>query len=151
ERRFQIKGAANDITVVDDYGHHPAEVKATLKAAKDGWGKRVVAVFQPHRYTRTKDLFQEFLSAFYDADILILTDIYPAGEEKIEGITSKALSEGIKDYGQRDVTYIPDKKDVPNHLAKILKAGDMVITMGAGDIWQTGDEILKRLEVGSGS
>lgn len=143
ERRFQIKGDANDITVVDDYGHHPAEVKATLKAAKDGWGRRVVAVFQPHRYTRTKDLFQEFLSAFYDADVLILTDIYAAGEEKIEGITSKALSEGIKDYGQKDVTYIPDKKDVPKHLAKVLKSGDMVVTMGAGDIWQIGDEILK--------
>lgn len=145
ERRFQIKGIVNDITVVDDYGHHPVEIKATLKAAKDGWGKRVIAVFQPHRYTRTKDLFNEFLSAFYDADVLILTDIYPAGEERMEGITSEALFQGIKAYGQRDATYIPDKKDVPNHLAKILKSGDMVVTMGAGDIWQTGEEILVRL------
>ncbi|HBO83684.1 MAG: UDP-N-acetylmuramate--L-alanine ligase [Deltaproteobacteria bacterium GWC2_42_11] len=145
ERRFQIKGIVNNITVVDDYGHHPAEIRATLKAAKDGWGKRIVALFQPHRYTRTKDLYEDFLSAFYDADVLILTDIYPAGEEKIEGVSSEALFHGIKGYGHRDVTYIPDKKDVPAHLAKIVRSGDMVIIMGAGDIWQTGEEILKQM------
>ncbi|MEK7841886.1 MAG: UDP-N-acetylmuramate--L-alanine ligase, partial [Deltaproteobacteria bacterium] len=109
ERRFQVKGEYNGITFVDDYGHHPVEIKATLKAAKAGWDNRVVAVFQPHRYSRTKDLFQEFLSAFNDADTLVLTDIYPAGEEKIEGISSEALYNSIKAYGHRDVVYIPDK------------------------------------------
>src|SRR3990167_1420446 len=116
ERRFQVKGEYNGVTFVDDYGHHPAEIKATLKAAKAGWDNRVVAVFQPHRYSRTKDLFNEFLSAFNDADTLVLTDIYPAGEGKIEGISSEALYNSIKAYGHRDVVYIPYKKDIPDYL-----------------------------------
>ena len=143
ERRFQIKGEYNGITFVDDYGHHPVEIKATLKAAKAGWDNRVVAVFQPHRYSRTKDLFQEFLSAFNDADTLVLTDIYPAGEGKIEGISSEALYNSIKAYGHRDVVYIPDKKDIPDYLNKITKPGDIVITLGAGNIWQVSEEMVK--------
>ncbi|MBI5682548.1 MAG: UDP-N-acetylmuramate--L-alanine ligase [Deltaproteobacteria bacterium] len=146
ERRFQIRGTVDDVIVIDDYGHHPEEIKATLKAAKDGWNKRVIAVFQPHRYTRTKDLFNEFLSAFNDADILILTDIYPAGEGKVEGVTGKGLFEGIKGYGHKNVVYIPNKKDVPNYLADMVKSDDMIITFGAGDIWQIGDEILKKIQ-----
>ncbi|HBR16101.1 MAG: UDP-N-acetylmuramate--L-alanine ligase [Deltaproteobacteria bacterium RIFCSPLOWO2_12_FULL_43_16] len=145
ERRFHIKGVANGITIVDDYGHHPVEIKATLKAAKDGWKQRVVAVFQPHRYSRTQDLFQEFLSAFNDADMLVLTDIYAAGEEKIPGISSEILYNSIKTYGHRDVVYIPDKKDIPDYLNKIAKPGDMVITLGAGDIWQVGEEIIQKM------
>lgn len=145
ERRFHIKGVANGITIVDDYGHHPVEIKATLKAAKDGWKQRVVAVFQPHRYSRTQDLFHEFLSAFNDADMLILTDIYAAGEEKIPGISSEILYNNIKTYGHRDVVYIPDKKDIPDYLNKIAKPGDMVITLGAGDIWQVGEEIMQKM------
>lgn len=143
ERRFQIKGEYNGVTFVDDYGHHPVELRATLKAAKDGWGSRIVAVFQPHRYSRTKDLFQEFLSAFNDADTLILTDIYPAGEEKIQGISSESLYNGIKAYGHRNAIYIPDKKDVPDYLDKNTKSGDMVITLGAGNIWQVTEEMMK--------
>ncbi|MBI3753336.1 MAG: UDP-N-acetylmuramate--L-alanine ligase [Deltaproteobacteria bacterium] len=143
ERRFQIKGEWNGVTFVDDYGHHPAEIRATLKAAKDGWNNRVVAVFQPHRYSRTKDLFQEFLSAFNDADTLILTDIYPAGEEKIEGVSSGVLYNSIKAYGHRDVVYIPDKEDIPAYLTKTAKPGDMVITLGAGNIWQVAEEMMK--------
>lgn len=143
ERRFQVKGEYNGITFVDDYGHHPVEIKATLKAAKAGWDNRVVAVFQPHRYSRTKDLFHEFLSAFNDADTLVLTDIYPAGEEKIEGISSEALYNSIKAYGHRDVVYIPDKKDIPDCLNKITKPGDIVITLGAGNIWQVSEEMVK--------
>lgn len=143
ERRFQVKGEYNGITFVDDYGHHPAEIKATLKAAKAGWDNRVVAVFQPHRYSRTKDLFQEFLSAFNDADTLVLTDIYPAGEEKIEGISSEALYNSIKAYGHRDVVYIPDKKDIPDCLNKITRPGDIVITLGAGNICQVSEEMVK--------
>lgn len=143
ERRFQVKGEYNGITFVDDYGHHPAEIKATLKAAKAGWDNRVVAVFQPHRYSRTKDLFHEFLSAFNDADILILTDIYPAGEEKIEGVSSEALYNSIKAYGHRDVVYIPDKKDIPDYLNKITRLGDIVITLGAGNIWQVVENMIQ--------
>ncbi|MBI3399362.1 MAG: UDP-N-acetylmuramate--L-alanine ligase [Deltaproteobacteria bacterium] len=146
ERRFHIKGVAHGITIVDDYGHHPVEIKATLKAAKDGWKQRVVAVFQPHRYSRTQDLFHEFLSAFNDADTLILADIYAAGEEKIVGISSEALYNSIKTYGHRDVVYIPDKKDILDYVTKIARPGDMVITLGAGDIWQIGEEVLHRIE-----
>ena len=143
ERRFQVKGEYNGVTFVDDYGHHPTEIKATLKAAKAGWDNRVVAVFQPHRYSRTKDLFNEFLSAFNDADTLVLTDIYPAGEEKIDGISSEALYNSIKAHGHRDVVYIPDKKDIPDCLNKITRPGDIVITLGAGNIWQVYEETIK--------
>lgn len=145
QRRFQIKGEKRDVLIVDDYGHHPVEIMATLKAAKTGWKRRIVAVFQPHRYTRTQALQQEFLTAFYDADVLILTDIYPAGEERIEGVDSKVLFEGIREYGHKDVTYLPDKQEIVNYLMKIIAPGDMVITLGAGDIWQVADELVKRL------
>jgi UDP-N-acetylmuramate--alanine ligase len=145
QRRFQLKGEKKGILVVDDYGHHPVEIMATLKAAKTGWKRRVVAVFQPHRYTRTQALYKDFLTAFYDADVLVLTDIYPAGEERIKGVESKALSEGIREYGHKDVTYLSDKKDIVDHLLRIVVPGDMVITLGAGDIWQVSEELVKRL------
>ena len=145
QRRFQIKGEKQGVLVVDDYGHHPVEIMATLRAARTGWERRIVAVFQPHRYTRTQTLFQEFLTAFNDADVLILTDIYPAGEDRIEGVEAKKLFEGIRDYGHRDVTYIPDKKEMVEHLLGTVKPGDLVITLGAGDIWQVSEELVKRL------
>jgi len=145
QRRFQIKEEKKGILIVDDYGHHPVEIMATLKAAKTGWKRRLIAVFQPHRYTRTQALFQDFLAAFYDADVLILTDIYAAGEERIEGVEAKALFEGIREYGHKDVTYIPDKKEIVAHLLRIMVPGDMVITLGAGDIYQTAEELGKRL------
>jgi UDP-N-acetylmuramate--alanine ligase len=146
ERRFQIKGIAGDIMVVDDYGHHPVEIKAVLKAAKEGWKRRVIVVFQPHRYSRTKDLFGEFLSAFNAADKLLLTDIYPAGEKKLEGALSRQLFEGIKEHGHKDVTYLPDLKDVPKWLEDVTERGDMVITLGAGDVWRAGVEFLEILK-----
>ncbi|MCJ7705958.1 MAG: UDP-N-acetylmuramate--L-alanine ligase [Desulfobacterales bacterium] len=146
QRRFQIKEEKKGILIVDDYGHHPVEIMATLKAAKTGWKRRIIAVFQPHRYTRTQALFQDFLAAFYDADVLILTDIYAAGEERIEGVEAKALFEGIREYGHKDVTYIPDKKEIVDHLLRIMVPGDMVITLGAGDIYQTAEELGKRLK-----
>jgi UDP-N-acetylmuramate--alanine ligase len=130
---------------VDDYGHHPVEIMATLKAARTGWEKRIVAVFQPHRYTRTQALFKDFLAAFYDADVLILTDIYPAGEDRIEGVESQALFEGLREYGHKDVSYLPDKGEIVEHLLRILSPGDLVITLGAGDIWQVSEELVKRL------
>ena len=146
QRRFQIKEEKKGILIVDDYGHHPVEIMATLKAAKTGWKRRIIAVFQPHRYTRTQALFQDFLAAFYDADVLILTDIYAAGEERIEGVEAKALFEGIREYGHKDVTYIPDKKEIVAHLLGVVAPGDMVITLGAGDIYQTAEELGKRLK-----
>ncbi len=145
QRRFQIKGEKKGILVVDDYGHHPVEIMATLKAARTGWTKRIIAVFQPHRYTRTQALFKDFLTAFYDADVLVLTDIYPAGEDRIEGVESKALFEGLREYGHKDVTYLSDKKEIVEHLLRVISPGDLVITLGAGDIWQVSEELVNRL------
>jgi UDP-N-acetylmuramate--alanine ligase len=145
-RRFQMKGGANGIMVVDDYGHHPTEIRATLAAAKSGWGdRRLVVVFQPHRYTRTKELFEEFVKAFHDADVLILTDIYPAGEQPIEGVTAEALASRIRRHGQRDVTWISDREKLCEHLERVLQPGDIMLTLGAGNVWQVGETMLERL------
>lgn len=146
ERRFQIKAHINDIIVVDDYGHHPKEIKATLAGAKSGWNRRLIVVFQPHRYTRTMLLFNDFLTAFYQADVLIITDIYPAGEEPIEGVDAFKLFSGMKDMGYKDVRYIHEKEKIVDELERIVKPGDMVITQGAGDILTVGDALIKRLK-----
>jgi UDP-N-acetylmuramate--alanine ligase len=146
QRRFQIKGEKQGVLVIDDYGHHPVEIMATLRAARTGWEKRVIVVFQPHRYTRTQTLFHNFLTAFNDADVLLLTDIYPAGEDRIEGVDSRRLFEGLRDYGHKDVTYIPDKGEIIAHLLRTVRSGDIVITLGAGDIWQVADELVKQLK-----
>ncbi len=146
ERRFQIKANINDIIVVDDYGHHPKEIKATLAGAKNGWNRRLIVVFQPHRFTRTMLLFNDFLTAFYQADVLIITDIYPAGEEPIEGVDAYKLYSAMKDMGYKDVRYIPDKDKIVDALEKIVVPGDMVITQGAGDILTVGDAFIKRLK-----
>jgi len=144
-RRFQVKGEVDGIMVVDDYGHHPTEIRATLAAAKGGWNRRLVVAFQPHRYTRTKELFDEFVKAFYDADVLVLTDIYPAGEQPIEGVTAENLARSIRKHGQKEVTHIADREELLNHLAAILKPGDIFVTLGAGNIWQTGEALLEKL------
>ena len=146
QRRFQIKGEKKGILIVDDYGHHPVEIMATLRAARRGWNRRIITVFQPHRYTRTQALFQEFLTAFNDADVLILTEIYPAGEDRIEGVEASALFEGIREYGHKNVTYLADKKEIVDHLLRVIAPGDLVITLGAGDIWQVAEELVKKLE-----
>jgi UDP-N-acetylmuramate--alanine ligase len=146
QRRFQIKGEKRDILIVDDYGHHPVEIMATLRAARTGWERKIVAVFQPHRYTRTQALFHDFLTAFYDADVLILTDIYPAGEDRIEGVEAKALFEGIREHGHRNVTYLASKQEIVDHLLRIVNPGDLVITLGAGDVWQIAEELVNRLQ-----
>ncbi|HJV66555.1 MAG TPA: UDP-N-acetylmuramate--L-alanine ligase [Geomonas sp.] len=147
-RRFQMKGGVNGIMVVDDYGHHPTEIRATLAAAKAGWDRRLVVVFQPHRYTRTKELFEEFVKAFHDADVLIMTDIYPAGEQPIEGVTAENLSARIRRHGHRDVTWLADRDKLCDHLQKLLQPGDILLTLGAGNIWQVGETMLKRLSTG---
>jgi len=149
DRRFQIKGEARGILVVDDYGHHPAEIHATLNAAKDGFGRRIVVVFQPHRYTRTKHLLQEFFTAFYQADLLVVTEVYAAGEPVIPGVSGKQIADGALGHGHRNVTFIPDMGEVAEFLLPALQAGDMVITLGAGDIWRVGEELLHRLKESS--
>jgi UDP-N-acetylmuramate--alanine ligase len=148
QRRFQIKGEAGGIIVVDDYGHHPTEVRATLAAAARGLERRVVVVFQPHRYTRTQHLLKEFFTAFNQADKLVIMDIYAAGEKPIPGISGQAIYEGIKKYGHRDVTFIPEREKIVDHLMGALRKGDLVITLGAGDVWKIGEEVVKRLEHG---
>jgi UDP-N-acetylmuramate--alanine ligase len=145
-RRFEIKGEAHGVTVLDDYGHHPAEIQATLNAAKDGFGRRVVAVFQPHRYTRTQALLRDFFTAFSQADVLVVTEVYPAGEAPIPGVSGRLIAEGAKQHGHRSVTFEPDKAKVPELLAALVRPGDMVFTLGAGDIWRAGEDYLKRLE-----
>ena len=148
QRRFQIKGEAGGIIIVDDYGHHPTEVRATLAAAARGLERRVVVVFQPHRYTRTQHLLKEFFTAFNQADKLIIMDIYAAGEKPIPGISGQALYEGIKKFGQKDVTFIPEREKIVDHLLGALRRGDLLITLGAGDVWKIGEEVVKRLEHG---
>ncbi len=145
QRRFQRKAEIGDILVFDDYGHHPTEIKATLRAAKRGWRRRVVALFQPHRYTRTKALFDDFLTAFYEADILLITDIYPAGEEEIEGVHARHLFEGIREHGHRDVHYISDRHEILQYLSTVIMPGDLVITLGAGDIYRVGEDLIAEL------
>ncbi|HEX9113914.1 MAG TPA: UDP-N-acetylmuramate--L-alanine ligase [Nitrospirota bacterium] len=148
QRRFQIKGEAGGIIVVDDYGHHPTEVRATLAAAARGLERRVVVVFQPHRYTRTQHLLKEFFTAFNQADKLIIMDIYAAGEKPIPGISGQALYEGIKKFGHKDVTFIPEREKIVDHLLGALRRGDLMITLGAGDVWKIGEEVVRRLEHG---
>ena len=150
QRRFQIRGHARGVTVVDDYGHHPAEIRATLAAAKAGFECRVVTVFQPHRYTRTQHLRQEFLTAFNQTDVLIVMDIYPAGEAPIPGVTGEDLAEGIRAHGHRNVIYLgSDRTRVLEHLTEITRPGDLVLTLGAGDVSQLGPELLKRIDADS--
>jgi len=147
QRRFQVRGTVAGITVVDDYGHHPAEIRATLAAAKAGFDCRVVTIFQPHRYTRTLHLRQEFLTAFNQADVLLVMDIYPAGEAPISGVTAADLVEGIRAHAHRDVTYVGnDHARIVEHLADVCRRGDLVLTLGAGDVGQIGPELLARLE-----
>ena len=146
QRRFTVRGEVRGITVVDDYGHHPAEVMATLEGARAAFKRRVVVVFQPHRYTRTRDLLPEFARAFNDADVLVVTDVYGAGEEPIEGATSDRLVERVQACGHRDVTHVAARSEVARHLASRVREGDLVITLGAGDVNQVGPELLALLE-----
>ncbi|HPX61394.1 MAG TPA: UDP-N-acetylmuramate--L-alanine ligase [Deltaproteobacteria bacterium] len=149
-RRFTVKGEPQGIMVVDDYGHHPAEIRATLAAARQGWPeRRIVAAFQPHRYTRTHELFDEFVTAFYDADLLVLTDVYAAGEQPIEGATAERITAELQRHGQKNVSYVAERELIPEYLAGVVREGDIVITLGAGNIWQQGEALVKLLEAQS--
>ena len=145
QRRFTVRGEARGITVVDDYGHHPTEVRATLAGARRAFGRRVVAAFQPHRYTRTRDLLAEFATAFNDADVLFLTNIYPAGEDPIPGVTGKALADAICAHGHRGTHWVEQRADLPAAILPHLKEGDLVLTLGAGDVTHVGPELLRLL------
>jgi UDP-N-acetylmuramate--alanine ligase len=145
DRRFQIKGDREGVLVVDDYGHHPTEVQATLAAAATS-GRRLVVLFQPHRYTRTKDQMDEFARAFYSADQVLVTDVYAAGEEPIPGVTAEALARSIQAYGHRQVEYAGSLDAAVERLEAIVKPGDLVLTLGAGSVYRAGEELLRRLE-----
>jgi UDP-N-acetylmuramate--alanine ligase len=144
-RRWEKKGEANGIVVYDDYAHHPTECKATLAGAKSGWRRRVVCVFQPHLFSRTRDFYEEFAKAFLLSDVLVVTDVYPAREEPIQGVTGELIVDAAKAFGHKEVYYVPEKKDLPKFLIGVSRKGDMVITMGAGDITKFGEEFLRLL------
>ncbi|MCK4262223.1 UDP-N-acetylmuramate--L-alanine ligase, partial [bacterium] len=145
QRRFEIRGEVKDIVVVDDYAHHPTEIRATLKAARQWRAKRIIGIFQPHRYTRTKFLRKDFSSAFEEADFLVITEIYSAGEEPLPGVSGRDIYEAVRDIGQENVEFIPDKSEIADRVMNILQPGDTVITMGAGDIDTVAGEIVQRL------
>ena len=146
KRRFETKGKENGIWVVDDYAHHPTEIAATLQAAKETGARRIVCVFQPHRYTRTKLLYDEFCNCFGNCDKLILTHIYSAGEQPIPGISSKLLAESVQQTTGQDVVFIDSFARVEEYLYKNCEKGDLVITMGAGDVFKIGEELVKEFQ-----
>lgn len=145
-RRFQIKGEKAGVMVVDDFAHHPTEVKATLQASKLGYSKRTVAIFQPHLYSRTQQFYQEFGKAFLYSDVLIVTDVYPSREDPIEGVNGNLIVQAAKNFGHRNAIYIPDKETLPEKVLPLLEENDMVITMGAGNIYKVGEKLLELLE-----
>lgn len=153
QRRCELKGEARGIKVFDDYGHHPAEIMATLKAFRESLSaiggkkeQRLIVIFQPHRYSRTRDLLFEFAASFSDADVLYLMDIYAAGEKPIEGVNAVSILLAVKENGLNDVTYIPDRKALISYISDRLRPGDVVLTLGAGDVWKLGEELLKRTQ-----
>ena len=146
QRRLEIKGEKKGVTVVDDYGHHPTEIKTTLEAARECWpDRRVVAVFQPHRYSRTQALFDDFTRAFYQSDLLVVLPIYAAGEKEIKGVDGQALFEEIQRHGHKDVVYVESLESAASHLKTILTPNDILLTLGAGDVWKVGEMLLKDL------
>ena len=147
ERRFHVKGEAKNVIVLDDYGHHPTEISATLKTAKECWPeRRLIVVFQPHRYTRTRDLFDRFVISFNEADTLVVVPIYAAGESPIEKISSEQLVQKIKEHGHRNVLFSKGGEDALSLLLSIVREGDLVVTLGAGNIYQMGKKLLDQLE-----
>jgi len=144
DRRFTLKGERDGILVVDDYGHHPTEISATLSGARSGFpDRRIVVAFQPHRYSRTEALLDEFARAFFEADVVVVSDIYPASEAPIPGLTGQTLVDALRSTGQREVHYIPDIQNMPSTLREITRPKDMIITFGAGNITQVGSAFLE--------
>lgn len=145
-RRFQLLGKLSGIIVVDDYAHHPSEIKATLKAARQVGAKRIITVFQPHRYTRTSLLVEEFGTAFLESDEVIINDIYSAGEKPIEGVNAGIIIDAMERNGQKKVVYLRTHQEIVDYLAHIANPGDLILTMGAGNIWTAGVDLVKRLQ-----
>jgi len=145
DRRFQTRGVERGITVIDDYGHHPTEIRATLAAARAGDFRRIHVIFQPHRYTRTNLLMDEFASAFHEADEVYLLDIYAASEKPIEGVTSMALADRLRGFGHRSVQYVGTPEKAIEAVVANAQEGDLILTLGAGNVWQTADRILQEL------
>ena len=146
-RRFQIKLNSDQLIVIDDYAHHPTEVQATIQAARNGWpDRRLIAVFQPHLYSRTQQMYKEFGLSFFNAEVLIITNIYPSREEPIEGVTGKLIAETAKNYGHKDVHYLDDKALLPDKLQSIIEEGDIVISMGAGDIYKYNQQFVDQVK-----
>jgi UDP-N-acetylmuramate--alanine ligase len=144
-RRFECRGEAGGVVIFDDYGHHPTEIRATLAAAKAG-ARRLVVVFQPHRYTRTKYLMDEFAVSFNDADALLVTDIYPASEDPIEGITSEVLVDRIKQFGHKEVHYVGGVENAVEQVLPVIQPGDLFLTLGAGNVYQVGEQLIGSLQ-----
>jgi UDP-N-acetylmuramate--alanine ligase len=142
ERRFEVKAEISDIIVVDDYAHHPSEVKATLDAARKSWDRRIIAVFQPHLFSRTRDFYGDFARELAQADIVFVTEIYPAREKPISGISGKLITEALKKLKHSDTYFIAEKTELTENVIKEVKPGDMILTLGAGDIWQNAEEIV---------
>ena len=146
QRRMEIKGEISGITVVDDYGHHPTEIKATLQAAKESWpDRRIVVVFQPHRYSRTRALFDDFTRSFYQSDVLLVLPIYSAGEKVLEDVDSFSMCDGIRKHGHREVICKESLTTAVSELKNILQAGDVLLTLGAGDVWKVGENLLAEM------
>ncbi len=146
-RRFELKDEIDNVMIIDDYAHHPTEVKASLDAAKTGWkDHRIISIFQPHLYSRTRDFCDLFGKSFADADIAIITDIYPAREAPIPGISGELIAQKAKEAGHPDVRYIPDKKDVIEQSAEMSRPGDIIMTLGAGDVWDISERIILKLK-----
>lgn len=144
-RRFETK-YSNKILVIDDYAHHPTEINASLAGIRSGWKRRLVVVFQPHLYSRTRDFYAEFGRSFLNSDLFICTDVYPAREEPIEGITGELIANAAKNFGHKNVIYEPDKNKIPELLKNQIKDGDIIITMGAGDIWKYGEKFISLIK-----
>ena len=144
-RRFDIKGEANGVMVIDDYAHHPTEVRVTLKSARNGWNRRIVGVFQPHLYSRTKAFYQEFAIALMETDILVVTDVFPAREDPIEGINGKMVADFAKNSGHKNVFYIENLENLEKKLDNLCQPNDMIITIGAGNIWRYADSYMNHL------
>ncbi len=144
-RRFEVK-YDQEIMVIDDYAHHPTETSATLSGVRSGWKRRLISVFQPHLYSRTRDFYEEFGRSFLLSDIFICTDVYPARELPIEGITGELIVKAACKFGHKNAVYVEDKNNLPSILKEIMKEGDIIVTMGAGDIWRYGEEFIKLIE-----
>jgi UDP-N-acetylmuramate--alanine ligase len=145
ERRLQVKGERSGILVMDDYGHHPEEIRATLRTLKESFSKRLIVIFQPHRYTRTKLLFNDFVSALGEPDMLHVLDIYPAGETPIPGVTSDKLTQAIKNKGHKGVYYAKEPDEAVKRVLEVLRPGDLVLTLGAGNVWKLGEKIVEEI------